>query len=571
MTHLPGTSRSRILRWILLYAALILAAGIGLRDPSPPDEPRFVLAAQHMVESGDWLFPHRGSELYSHKPPPFMWMQAAAYSVVGNWRVAFLLPSLLAALGTLWLVHDLAGRVWGRRFAAYASLSLLVTLQFGLQAKRGQIDMLLVFLTTLSLYALARHLLLSREARWSWLGWFAAGAGTITKGVGFLPLLMYLPALAARRLGWRHLAPPAQGKALLMQFAPLAFLLAAGLWLVPMLLAVAASDDPALHSYAREILLKQTGERYAKAWHHIQPPWYFLQVIATLWLPLALALPGLLPAWWRRLRRRDARYLVLLGWSLLVLLFFSASPGKREVYILPALPALCIAAAPLLPGLLRRVWLQRVLLGYVIVLSACALALGSGLFGEAEWERRLLAARGLESTPSAFFAWLLAIGAGGLLLAATLRGRRVGLAVLGFSGLLWVGYGAGLMPLLNDSSSSRAVMLRAGEIIGPEAELALLGWREQQLLQADRPATDFGFEREWGEQWPDAAAWLRERPERRWLFLIRQGLSRCIDPQGVVDVGIANRREWVLIPAAALRPDCQPGTDETFEQREVRD
>src|ERR1051325_905387 len=94
--------------WIMfmLMALLLLAAGIGLRDPWPSDEPRFTLAAKQMVESGDWLFPHRGSELYSDKPPMLMWTEAASYTVLRSWRAAFLLPSLLAALGTLLLVYD---------------------------------------------------------------------------------------------------------------------------------------------------------------------------------------------------------------------------------------------------------------------------------------------------------------------------------------------------------------------------------------------------------------------------------------------------------------------------------
>ena len=103
------SSRDTWLFWIA--ALLIVGAGIGLRDPWPADEPRFALVAKQMVESGNWLFPHRGSELYSDKPPLFMWTQAAAYTLTGNWRVAFLLPSLLAALGTLWCVVDLGRRL----------------------------------------------------------------------------------------------------------------------------------------------------------------------------------------------------------------------------------------------------------------------------------------------------------------------------------------------------------------------------------------------------------------------------------------------------------------------------
>jgi 4-amino-4-deoxy-L-arabinose transferase-like glycosyltransferase len=559
--------RRNPLPWILAFAALVLAAGIGLRDPQPPDEPRFVLAAKQMVETGDWLFPRRGSELYSHKPPPFMWAIAASHAVVGSWRVAFLLPSLLAALGTLWLVHDLAARLWGRRIAPYAALALLATLQFGLQAKRAQIDAVLVFLTTLALYALLRHLLLKPDARAKALGWFAAGFGTITKGVGFLPLLAYLPAAWARRRGWyglAHQTEPSWAKRL----APLAFLAAVGLWLLPMLASVLLSGDPAQETYAREILLKQTGERYANPWHHIKPAWYYLGVIATLWLPLALALPGLLPAWWRRLRRGDGRYLVLLGWVALVLLFFSASPGKREVYILPALPALCLAAAPLLPGLLRKRWLQWSLLAYVGLLSLAALALGAGgVLGEPAWERRLLLARGLEQTPPALFAWMLAIAAGGTLLIAWLRLRRAGLAAVGFTGLLWLAYGLGFMPALDPASSSRELMARVGERIGPEAELALLGWREQQYLQADRAVTDFGFERPWEAQWPDAAAWLSQAPQRRWLFVLDAALSRCVDAGQAIAIGRANRRDWLLLPGSALSSGCAPGEGETFDRR----
>ena len=111
---ISADSRARREFWLFaLFALVVLAAGIGLRDPWPADEPRFALSAKQMVESGNWLIPHRGGELYSDKPPAFMALQAAAYEVTGAWRIAFLLPSLLAAFGTLLLVYDLARRLWG--------------------------------------------------------------------------------------------------------------------------------------------------------------------------------------------------------------------------------------------------------------------------------------------------------------------------------------------------------------------------------------------------------------------------------------------------------------------------
>ena len=51
---------------------------------------------------------------------------------------------------------------------------------------------------------------------------------------------------------------------------------------------------------------------------------------------------------------RDARVWLPLTWVFIVLLFFSVSPGKRGIYILPALPALAIASLPFIGELLAE-------------------------------------------------------------------------------------------------------------------------------------------------------------------------------------------------------------------------
>ena len=543
--------------WLILLATLSLAAGLGLREPSPPDEPRFVLAAQDMVSSGQWLFPHRGRELYAEKPPVFMWTQAAAYEVTGNWKVAFLLPSLLAALITLWLVHDLSARLWNRRTAQYATLALFVCLQFGLQAKRGQIDMLLVMLTTLSLWGLLRHLLQGPQWRLLYLGLFAAGVGTVTKGVGFLPVLVLLPWLAARWQGRvESFAQPNDGWRWLL--GVLCFIAGTGVWVVPMLVAVFQSSDPALHAYANDILLKQTGKRYADSWHHVQPFWYYAQVMMTLWLPGALLLPWLLPAWLRRLRRGDPRFWLLLGWSALVLLFFSASPGKREVYIFPMLPALCVAAAPLLPALMQRIVVRRVLFAYLLVLAsvACALAV-SALTGSTTWAHRLADQRGIsDDTMQVFLFWLLGFGVAVFAILSWARLRHVGSALVLATAALWLVYGMGLAPALDADSSSRGLMQRVGQRIGPDAQLGMVAWREQNLLQADRPVTDFGFKQSWEAQWAEAGPWLAADPASRWVFVLDQAVSPCVDRDQVIDIGQSNRNRWMLVPGNAWKPGC---------------
>lgn len=555
---LPSFPRARWrlpLLWLL--AVIALAAGIGMRLPQPPDEPRFVLAARAMVDSGQWLIPRRGSEFYAEKPPVYMWMQAAAHQLL-DWKGSFLLPSLLAALLSLWLVADLARRLWSPRLAPYAMAALFCSLQFGLMAKRAQIDMVLVAMTTVSLWGLLRHLCERPNLAALWVAGIAAGVGTVTKGVGFLPLLIVLPWFAWRlQYRRRHYqAAPGPGPATLAWLVP-AFLLGAAVWLAPLGWALQHHPDPALQAYAHELLFKQTATRYVHAWHHLQPAWYYLQVMLTLWLPGSLLLPWLLRPWWRRLVRTDARLWLLLGWAGLVLLFFTISPGKREVYLLPMLPALALASAPLLPGLLRRIAVRRYLLGYSIALGLLASIMGALLLYGTPWALLQLGRRAMPiSLLPVLGAGLLGLGAALLGLSIWLRQRHAATLVLLAHGLLWCVYGVVLLPAVDPYASASALMQRAGARIGPRAELGLLAWREQNLLQADRKVREFGFKRPWDLQWRDAGRWLAAEPQGRWLLVLDAAMSPCVNTAQAINIGMSNGNRWQLVPGTAWSSDC---------------
>lgn len=547
------TRRDVWLFW--LFALLILGAGLGLRDPWPADEPRFALVAKHMVESGNWLFPMRGTELYSDKPPLFMWLQAVGYVVFGNLRIAFLLPSLLAALGTLWCVVDLGTRFWTRRIGIYAGWAVLLTLQFTWQAKKAQIDPVVVFWITLANYGLLRHVLRGPDWKMWALGWAAAGLGTITKGVGVIALLMLLPAAFASLRGW----PGVRLHAREWKFwlGPLAFIAACGVWLVPMLVVALSSGSGEYRAYVDDILLRQTVTRYAQSWHHSEPPWYFIEVALTAWLPTMLVLPWALPAWRRRLRRLDARYLLPLAWVVLVFVFFSIPTGKRDMYILPALPMLCLALAPLLPGLLserlsRKPNAQRLLLAFVAMLSLAAFGVGLAmLFGEPAFEAKFMDGRD-PAVADGLALMFSTIGVVGLAASLWCGRRRAQMALVALLATLWVLYSLVGAPLLNDGSSSRGLMQRVGSAIGPDAKLGLVGWREQQLLMADRDAATFGFKRDGADQFADAVQWQLQPTGVRWLLVEDSMLPACVDKLQARDMGNANRRQWWLLPAAAI-------------------
>ena len=530
---------------------LLLATGIGLRDPWPADEPRFALIARDMVASGDWLFPRVGGDLYQDKPPLFFWLMAAAYALTGSLRVSFLLPSLLAGLGTLALVYDLTRRLWNREAGLWAALVLLFSLQFTMQARATQIDATLCFFTTLSVYALLRHLLLGGGWKWYVFSGFAAGLGVITKGVGFLPLLMLLPYAYARWRNWP--LPKLTATPLRWSGAPIAFAVAIALWLVPMLIAVGLSGDPALEAYRDEILLQQTVSRYATAWHHQKSFYFFLGVMLTQWLPLVALLPWLAPRWIEKLRERDARLLLLLGWVVLVLLFFSFSSGKRDVYILPALPALAAASGEWLRGLWQRPDVQKAgaALGLLVVLICAATFIYLSWFAP-ERVDELRAQYGLRNLLP-----LIAIAVLGSMALIACGARRGALACAWVIGLGWLVVSLTLYPQINAARSGKAFAARLEERADPARELGMLAYREQFLLYLDRPTVNFGHRR-WREgdaESYDAALWLDGQGDRQ-LLIPEERLEPCFaGARERIDLGVSARARWFLV-SGPVSPEC---------------
>ncbi len=538
--------------WLFVAAAVVLLAGIGLRDPWPPDEPRFALVAKDMVTSGDWLIPRVGGVLYPDKPPLFFWFIAVVYAMTGSLRVAFLTPAFVAGLAVLWLVHDLAKRLWDRQTALWAGAALLATVQFPLQMKAGQIDGFLCLWTTLGLYGLCRHLILGPDWRWYGIAGFACGLGVITKGVGFLPFLLFIPWLAAVRIGWSR--PPGQGRVRWL-LAPAAFLGAIALWLVPMLLATSGSADPELLQYRDNILFKQTVTRYADAWGHLRPFWYlFTNTVPWLWLPLTLLLPWLVPAWWRDLKQHSVTTLMLGGWILLVLLFFSLSDGKRSVYILPAAPALALLAAPHLPMIIARRGAQWMLYTLAILLPLLLAAAGVAKLVEPGILREYLAQPEYAKTLS----WIVTgIGLFAIVVAAAFGRRRAAPAFAGVMACLWIAVPVLVYPLIDATSSGGAIVNAAAASLRPGQTLGFAGWKEQLLLQWDRPAVHFGYRRgSVSNESRDAARWVSSADDHR-LVLREDMVEPCFDPGQLEELGLAHRDHWFLAAAPAVLPACR--------------
>ncbi|MCE0555918.1 glycosyltransferase family 39 protein [Motilimonas sp. E26] len=536
------------LLFILFIAFCIIFMGIGLRDPWPADEPRFVEAAKEMVDSGRWFFPLRGGELYPDKPPIFMWSIALLYKLTGNLSATFLIPNAIAGLITLLCVFDLAAKLWNVNTARNASMLLLIAPQFVIQAKAAQIDAMVACWITVTMYGLVRHFFVKPNMRWYLFSWVCMALGILTKGVGFLPLLIFVPLLFLHFVKKEQFAAPINFK---LWFGPLTMLGTLMLWLLPVLYFAASKDNPDFTAYRDNILLQQTAQRYANPTGHLKPWYYFIvSVVPLLWFPLYLFLFS--KKSWVEIKASPLLQ-TLLVWVVCVVIFFSISPGKRGVYILPALPMLALAMAAIISQTRVASWVNKVLTGFAAIFALVFItATIMSLIGSSKLTKQL----GDELLP---FAALFALAAATWI--AALWRYKLQLTLPRFGAALavtWLLYGSLGYVLMNPTRTpAKQIMATVKERIGAEGELGLTLLKEQFLLFSTIPMTHFSYLSSHPEQYRNAWLWMNEKDNRYILTQARDKGVVCFDLNKGVLIGNAHRRDWILLDKSTMTSECQ--------------
>ncbi len=330
---------------LALGLAMVLCfAGIGTHALWSPDEPTGAAVGRAMLESGDLIVPRLNGVPFLEKPPLYWWAQVAVFRLFGVSDTTARVPSALfggLALLTAWAL----GRLWGTERQGLLALCVLgTTLLLLFNVGRVIVDPALLFFVSLAhlgfaLTAEPRSSRGERGARWLIAVALALAflvKGVVAVGLGAGPPVIYL-LLTRRRSALRDLLP-----------LILPCLLTFSLLVVPWILALRhAGGGRAVH----ECLLNNTAGRFAstgrtRRYGHAQPFYYYLEVGPPLLLPWILALPAMLRAGAFRDRARggEARRLLLASAGLGALLL-SVATTKREIYLLPLLPAWSAAVA----------------------------------------------------------------------------------------------------------------------------------------------------------------------------------------------------------------------------------
>ena len=320
---------------VLAVLSVLLYVGcINLFDLWYPDEPDIAEVAQAMFVSGDWIAPRRMGVIWVDYPPLVYWAGSLSSALLGGMNQFTLrLPSALAAVGLVLLTCAVGSRWYDEKTGLWAGFLLLTFSQFVLEAVGYRTDMLFSFFIGAGLLVYASGV--GDRIRW-WprvAGFALLGLAMLTKG----PLGLLLPGLVltlchGARREWRAL----------LQLAPLS-LISLAIY-IPWFVACAkeiGSDNMLYELWAQNFQRFVSGERT-----HKRPFYYYLVAIWYDLAPWTLLLPFAL--WWIRQNRlwQDRHTQLAIWWFAAFFVFLSIAVTKRQMYLLPAYPAIALLIAP---------------------------------------------------------------------------------------------------------------------------------------------------------------------------------------------------------------------------------
>ena len=326
---------------LLILAALAFVVDLGGSSIWDANEAFYVETPREMIERGDYVNPTFNYEPRFNKPVLPYWIVAGLYQVFGvsvaTQRAAIAAFALLM-VGAAWILARAASVAPAAPMLA--ALGLAANPRFFMFARRILIDVALTSLMTLVLlfFALAERYPARRRGLLAAM-YACVGLGVLTKG----PVAAVLPAIAF----FLYLALHGELRRLREMMIPQGMAIA---------LAIAAPWYVALYlqggwTHIAEFFIGENLERFTELVGPQQRgAFFYLPVVFSDGLPWSLCLPAAVVVWWsdRRRARRSPELRVrtlLLVWTATIVVAFSLSETKQDLYIFPIVAAVTVLGA----------------------------------------------------------------------------------------------------------------------------------------------------------------------------------------------------------------------------------
>ncbi len=314
--------------------AVLYVAFLGLRDLWYPDEPDIAEVCRAMFLSGDWISPRRNGVIWIDYQPLVYWTACITSHLFGVMNEFTLrLPSALAGIATALLPCHFESRWFDPRTVLWAGLLLLTFQQYAYNAVSYRPDQIFTLAVAAALLIYSRGC--DEQRRWGprVVGYAFLGVAFLAKGaLGLLLPGLVLTLWHVSRREWR----------LLLEMAPLTLVALAVALPWNIAVSVAMGGD----NFFSELIAQNFHRFHSGSRGHERPLYYYLERIWADLAPWSVFLP--FAVWWvcRGGLWRDRNVQLALWWSAAFFVVLSIAVTKRQLYMLPAYPAMAILMAP---------------------------------------------------------------------------------------------------------------------------------------------------------------------------------------------------------------------------------
>lgn len=355
--HRPLTPAPRSLTPALLIIVLLAVApfflGLGASSLWDSNEAFYAETPRVMIESGDFLNPSFNGNPRFNKPPLSYWIVASFYKLFG---VSEAIERLAIAFGSLALIAAIfviGKTVYSVEAGLFAAIALAASPRFLMFSRRIIIDVYVALFMALTLmFFLMAEKYPHRRRIYLALMYASVGLGVMTKG----PVAAALPALAFLV----YLAAFKKLSRIREMMLPMGALIVA-LIVLPWYAAIYQQHG---WSYIESFIIKDNLSRFTDpVWGPRRGVFFYIPVLIGDLFPWSIFF---IAAVWLAIKRKfksvpddESRHRgALLGiWVAVIVVFFSVSSNKEDLYILPCY---CGASA-IIGGLLARLTDLRLL------------------------------------------------------------------------------------------------------------------------------------------------------------------------------------------------------------------
>ena len=331
---------TRTLLAVVLAAAIIpYFVNLGVSSIWDANEAFYAQTPREMMDAHDYVTPSFNFQLRMNKPVLSYWNVAASYRLFGVSEWSERLPIAIGGVVIIATAFALGRLLGGTLAGLLGALVLATSPRLLLLARRIIIDVHLTMWTGLVLLFFAlSECRPGRRRLYLYLMYVAAGFGVLTKGpvAVFLPALVFCLYLASqKRLGdLRHMMLPTGAIISLVIVLPWYCLLYQEYgW-----------------EYIGGFIFGENLERYSEAvGEQSRGLLFYIPVMLADLFPWSLMIP--LALWWALADARQNRVArLLVFWTAVIVVFFSLSGTKEDLYILP----IVAAEAALIGAMLAR-------------------------------------------------------------------------------------------------------------------------------------------------------------------------------------------------------------------------